>query len=156
MEPNMSMHGSITGVLCEPLTVFSDERGAVLRMLRSDSPIFQAFGEIYFSEVNPGVVKGWKRHLRMTQHFAVPHGRIKIVIYDDRQDSPTCGKIMEVMLGRPDDYMLLVIPPMLWYGFQGITDTPSLLCNFADLIHDPYESEKLDIFEKKIPYHWTL
>ncbi len=145
----------IDGVIIAPLKVIGDDRGAVLHMLRNDSPNFSGFGEVYFSEVNSGVIKGWKRHMRMTQHFAVPHGRIKVVIYDDRQGSPTYGGIAEFELGRHDDYTLLVIPPLLWYGFQGIANEPSLLCNCADLVHDPLESEKLEICDARIPYDWS-
>ena len=75
----------IEGVLIKPLSVFSDGRGKVMQMLRSDAPFFKHFGEVYFSIVNPGIVKGWKRHLKMTQHFAVPVGNIKLVFYDNRE-----------------------------------------------------------------------
>ena len=90
----------------------------------------------------------------MTQHFAVPHGRIKVVIYDAREDSSTYGQIVEVMLGRPFDYELLIIPPLLWYGFQGISNFPSLICNCTDLTHDPFESEKHELVNDIIPYSW--
>ena len=62
---------------------------------------------MYFSEVEPGCVKAWKCHTRQTQRFAVPVGQLKIVLYDDRPESPTRGRIMEVLLGRPDNYALL-------------------------------------------------
>lgn len=65
---------------------------------------------MYFSEVEPGCVKAWKCHTRQTQRFAVPVGQLKIVLYDDRPESPTRGRIMEVLLGRPDNYALLQIP----------------------------------------------
>ena len=61
-------------------------------MLREDSPVFERFGEIYFSTVYPGVVKGWHVHKRMTLNYAVPVGMIKLVCYDDREDSPDQGR----------------------------------------------------------------
>src|SRR5437762_138642 len=60
---------AIAGVERHPLRVHQDARGAVLQMLRADSAAFDHFGEIYFSEINPGVVKAWKRHLRSTQRL---------------------------------------------------------------------------------------
>ena len=30
-----------------------------MHMLRADAPHLQGFGEIYFSTVNPGAIKGW-------------------------------------------------------------------------------------------------
>ena len=77
----------INDVLISPLKQFSDERGSVLQMLRCDAPEFIQFGECYFSEILPGAIKAWKRHRAQTQNLAVPVGRIRIVIFDDRQTS---------------------------------------------------------------------
>lgn len=144
----------IEGVIVEPLRVIQDERGAVMHMLRADSPTFKRFGEVYFSEVNPGVVKAWKRHWRMTQHFTVPVGRVKFVIYDDRTDSVTRGRIGQYVLGRPDDYELLIVPPMVWYGFQGLANFPSVVANCSDIPHDPAEAEQADRCPGLIGYDW--
>lgn len=144
----------IFGVIVQPLKVMQDERGAVMHMLRSDSLVFKHFGEIYFSEVNPGVTKAWKRHKRMTQHFSVPTGKVKFVVYDDRSDSPSCGLFGIYELGRPDAYQLLVIPPMLWYGFQGRSTSPSVIANCADMPHDPIESEQISPSLSNIHFEW--
>ena len=85
----------IEGLLVQLLREIADDRGAVLHMLRSDSPLFRKFGEIYFSEVFPGGIKAWKRHRVMTQHFAVPVGRIRVIAYDDRTGSRTRGALAE-------------------------------------------------------------
>lgn len=137
-----------------PLMAIEDERGAVLHMLRADSPVFTRFGEIYFSQVNPGVVKGWKRHQKMTQRFAVPFGRIKLVVYDDRDSSRDRAKITEYLLGRPDSYQLIVLPPLVWYAFQGVAETVSIIANCSDIPHDPGESEQLPLDTKSIAYSW--
>lgn len=145
---------SIDGLFYLPLNVFADERGAVLHMLRKDHPWFVRFGEIYFSEVNSGVIKAWKRHREMTQHFAVPSGRIQLVVFDDRPDSPTRGALETIILGRPDNYGLVRIPPQVWYGFQGQASQPSLIANMTDLPHDPKESENIDSLDPRIPFTW--
>ena len=144
----------ISGVMIIPLRQIVDERGAVLHMLRADSPLFQGFGEIYFSEVNAGVIKAWKRHRLMIQHFAVPHGRIKLVLFDDRTGSDTRGTVEVLEMGRPDCYDLVRLPAGLWYGFQGISDSASLLANCTNLPHDPAESERLPEDSQEIPYNW--
>ena len=151
---NSSIESKITGVVVIPLKQIEDERGVVLHMLRSDSPLFSTFGEVYFSVVNPGIVKAWKRHRAMTQHFAVPVGLIRLVLFDDRADSPSKGQIEEIILGRPDRYCLVCIPPMIWYGFKGLSDIPALLTNCSDMPHDPNESEQLPVSNKYISYNW--
>jgi dTDP-4-dehydrorhamnose 3,5-epimerase len=144
----------ISGLSIEPLKQIEDERGAVLHMLRADSPLFSKFGEIYFSLVNPGIIKAWNRHRAMSQHLAVPIGQICLVIYDDRAKSPSRDQVDEILVGRPRNYFLVRIPPMLWYGFQGIGETPSLVANCTDMPHDPFEMEKRDIDDAPIPYRW--
>jgi dTDP-4-dehydrorhamnose 3,5-epimerase len=144
----------IEGVTLIDLRQIGDERGAVLHMLRNDAPEFTRFGECYFSEVLPGAIKAWKRHHAQTQNLAVPVGRIRVVIYDDREGSVTQGQLQISELGRPDAYMRLQIPPGLWYGFSGLSETPALLANCVDLPHDPGESEQRSITDLGIPYQW--
>lgn len=144
----------ITGAALAELRVIPTPGGPVLHMLRADSPLYMGLGEVYFSEVEPGAVKAWKRHQRMTQHFAVPVGLMKIVLHDGREDSPTRGNTVEVFLGRPDHYRLLRIPPLVWYGFSAVSQGPALICNCADLAHDPAESERAELTDPRIPYSW--
>ena len=83
----------IEGFRIHELRRIPDERGTVLHMLRATDPHFIEFGEIYFSTVYRGAVKGWHRHREMTLHYACVHGRIKLVVHDDREDSPTLSLI---------------------------------------------------------------
>lgn len=145
----------IRGVTLTELRQISDERGALLHMLRCDAAEFSRFGECYFSEVLPGAIKAWKRHRIQTQNLAVPVGRIRMVIYDDREGSVTRGQLQELELGRPDAYLRIQIPPGLWYGFACIGDTPALLANCTDLPHEPTESEQCPPNHSIIPYQWT-
>lgn len=144
----------IEGVMLTELRQISDDRGSVLHMMRSDVPEFTRFGECYFSEVLPGAVKAWKSHRAQTQNLAVPVGRIRMVIYDDREGSATKGQLQELELGRPDAYLRLQIPPGLWYGFSCIGNVPALMANCADLPHDPTESDLRPIDDTGIPYSW--
>src|SRR5947208_13130101 len=86
----------IEGVRVVPLRQIPDERGKVMHMLRADDPHFERFGEIYFSTIYAGVVKGWHLHDRMTINYAVPFGSIKLVLFDDRDGSPTKGQLQEL------------------------------------------------------------
>jgi dTDP-4-dehydrorhamnose 3,5-epimerase len=129
-----------------------------MHMLRADDPHFLGFGEIYFSTVYRGVVKGWHRHREMTLNYACPHGRIKLALFDDRPGSPSRGIVMERFLG-PDDYALVQIPPGIWNGFKGMGETPfSIVANCSTHAHDPAQTrtERLDPFDNPIPYDWAL
>src|SRR5580765_4846471 len=116
----MTSGPAIDGLLRIPLQRIPDERGTIMHMLRADDPHFLQFGEIYFTTVYEGVVKGWHKHRAMTLNYACVVGRVKLVLYDERHDSTTQGVLMELFLG-PDDYSLVVIPPDIWTGFKGMS-----------------------------------
>ena len=145
----------IDGVIITPLKQIPDERGKIMHMLRSTDPHFNAFGEIYFSFVHPGVIKGWHIHKEMVLNYAVPFGKIKLVLYDDRQGSPTLNQVQEIFLG-PENYCLVTIPPMIWNGFKGIGTETSIVANCASLPHDPTEIDRKDPFDPSIPYSWEI
>ena len=145
----------IDGVKVIPLRQIHDERGKVMHMLKTTDEHFEQFGEIYFSTVFPGVVKAWHIHSQMTLNYAVPIGRIKFVMYDDRPNSPTKGEIQELILG-PDNYMLVRVPPGVWNGFKGIDTNMSLVANCATIPHDPNEIDRMDPMSSSIPYDWAL
>lgn len=145
----------IDGVTVTPLKQILDERGKVMHMLRSDAPHFRGFGEIYFSCVYPGAVKAWHIHQRMTLNYAVPHGSIKFVLYDDRADSPSRGQVQELFLG-PDNYCLVTVPPMVWNGFKGLGTDPAIVANCATIPHDPAEIDRRDPLDGSVPYDWGI
>lgn len=145
----------IEGVNIVPLQRIPDERGTVMHMLRRTDAHFMEFGEIYFSTVYPGVVKGWHLHHRMTLNYACVHGRIKLVIYDDRESSQTRGELMELFLG-PDNYCLVQVPVEVWNGFKGMGNEPAIVANCATIPHDASQSERMDPFDNHIPYNWEV
>ena len=148
----------IDGVLTLPLRIIPTDGGPVLHLLRGATPLMPRFpdglGEIYFSEVLPGHVKAWKRHFRQNQLFAVPRGLLRLALYDDREASPTRGALQVLTLGRPDNYNLLRIPAGIWHGFAALGGEAALLCNCADMPHDPAESERRPVDTPEIPYSW--
>lgn len=143
----------IHDVIIEQLDIISNEKGNVMKMLKNDAPFFKSFGEVYFSEIQPGHVKGWKKHLKQTQHFVVPQGNIQLVLVDLRDDSPTKEAIQEIEMGK-DNYKLVRIPCGIWYGFQALNNEPALIVNCTDIPHDPEESIQADLTDRSIPYSW--
>lgn len=139
----MTVSTCIEGLTVTPLRQFNDARGSVLQMLRADAADFQTFGECYFSEIVPGALKAWKRHRRQTQNLAAPVGRVRFVVFDARESSPTRGRYDVIEIGRPDTYARLRIPPMVYYGFTCTSEVPALVANCVDIPHDPTESDAL-------------
>ncbi len=149
----IAMMTRVDGVRFTPLRQIKDDRGSVMHMLRADAVDFEGFGEVYFSTVKVSVIKAWKQHRRMVQNLAVPVGRVKFVIYDGRRESSTYGVVEEIISG-PDNYGLLRIPAMVWYGFQGLGHADSLIANCATIPYDPHEVERIPENADIIPYSW--
>jgi dTDP-4-dehydrorhamnose 3,5-epimerase len=143
----------ISGVTISDLRIIPDKRGAVMHMMRNDSPVYDNFGEIYFSKVHFGFIKAWKQHKEMTLNLAVPVGKIKLVLFDNRLLSPTKGFINELYLSE-ENYQLISIPPMIWTGFVGLSTETALIANLASIPHQPEEVNKLELSNTIIPYTW--
>jgi dTDP-4-dehydrorhamnose 3,5-epimerase len=137
-----------------PLKQIKDERGAVYHYLKSTDESFKGFGEVYYSKINPQVIKGWKLHYRLHQNFCVPFGDVKIVVFDCRENSPSKGEFEEIILNDTDNYYLLSMPPGLWYSFKCTSESFALLANVIDQEHDPLESTTLPLQNSTIPYDW--
>jgi len=145
----------IDGVEIFPLKRIQDERGMVMHMLRADDPHFESFGEIYFSVIYPGVVKAWHLHARMTINYAVVDGNIKLVLYDQRPDSRTRGKLQEIVFGQVN-YQLVRVPPGVVNGFTAVGGVRAIVGNCASIPHDPTEITRIDPGTPSIPYSWGL
>jgi len=145
----------IEGVSLTPLKIIPGENGGVMHALKVHESSFKGFGEAYFSFVNKGKVKGWKRHTRMTLNLIVPVGKIRFVLFDDRSDSKTKKQFNDLYLGPEVEYSRLTIPPGIWMAFQGAGNNQNLLLNIADIPHDPAEAEQLQIENDRIPdFKW--
>ena len=158
MDQHSTEQTGIKDAVYMELPTFPTNGGRVLRMLRPDSPMWPNFpaglGEVYFSLVEPQIVRAWKLHTRQTGLFAVPMGLVKFVLYDARAASPTLGVIASLELGLPDNFRLLRIPNGVWYGFKCLSASAALICNCADMPHDPEEAQTLPPDDIKVPFKW--
>jgi len=145
----------IHGLVVKSLRRIPDERGFIMHMLRADDPEFERFGEIYFSTAYPGVVKGWHMHKEMTLNYAVVAGMIKLVLFDDRETSPSRGEVQELFIGQ-ENYQLVKIPPYIWNGFKAVGTQMAIVANCSTIPFDPTEIVRRSPDDASIPYDWSL
>ena len=145
---------TIDGVVVTQLKQIADERGKVMHMLKSSDPHFVRFGEIYFSVINPGVIKGWYLHKEMILNYAVPYGSVKLVLFDNRENSSTRKNIQEILLDQ-DHYCLVTVPPLIWGSFKGVGSDIAIVANCASIPHDPDEIIRKDLHDQSIVYDWA-
>lgn len=136
----------LDGVSITTLASIDVEAGNVLHCLKRSDDEFYEFGEAYFSLLNPGAVKGWKKHSRMTMNLVVPSGSIRFCLCDDREGSGTCGTYQLIDLSRTN-YVRLTVPPNIWMAFGNPGKFEGVLLNIADIEHDPAEASNIPFDE---------
>ena len=144
---------TINGVRITQKPQITDERGSVMHMLRADAPEFMEFGEIYFSTVNPGFLKGWHLHRRMFLNYVCVHGEITLHLYDGRLDSSTNGVQLSIELS-PRKYFMVTVPPGVWNGFECVGGITAIVANCATEAHDPSEIVREDPWKSLLPHPW--
>ena len=147
------MTKNIEGIKISPLKIISDHRGSVMHMLRNDNQIFEKFGEIYFSTILGDKIKAWHLHKEATLNYACIHGKVKLVLYDEREKSKTFGTYQELFLSL-ENYSLITIPPNIWNGFKGLNKGHSIIANCLNLPHNEKEMIRSDIDDKRFNYKW--
>lgn len=147
----------IDGVETRDLTVNADNRGHLVEMFRSDWELFDPDPEMaYYSLSYPGVIRAWHRHTEgQVDHFVCPEGRIRVGVYDDREESPTRGETAEFVTGEHDPQVIRV-PGDCWHGFEAIGTEPALFVNFPTALYD-YEDpdeHRLPPDTSEVPFDW--
>ena len=145
----------IDGVAVRRAKLLPDDRGRLGEILRADDPWFEKFGQVYFTTTYPGVVKAWHYHKKQTDIFYVIKGTVKVAIYDQRQDSPTCGVVNELFLGEHCPG-LLKIPPEVVHGWSCVSESEAYIINVVSQIYnyDQPDEYRTDPHENDIPYSW--
>lgn len=145
----------IDGVKVKPLKPIADERGHLMELVRRDDPAFIKFGQVYMTTAFPGVVKGWHYHKVQLDNFSCVHGMIKLVLYDDREGSPTKGAVNEFFLGIRSP-ICVQVPALVWHGFKCVSEEEAVVINVPT---EPYHHASPDEYRKPwndpgIPYDW--
>ena len=131
------------GVTLTPLKKITHPKGDIFHAMKASDDGFFGFGEAYFSTVNQGEAKGWKKHTEMTLNLIVVIGEIEFVVYDD-------NSFYSVRLSK-NNYQRLTVDPGLWVSFRGVS-VENMLLNLASIEHNPDESVNIDL--NAFDYNW--
>ena len=131
---------SVGKIIVTPLNRINVAGGDVLHALKKTDEGFVDFGEAYFSMIESGAIKSWKRHLRMTLNLVVAVGLVRFVFLD------SAGVRREESIGS-NRYVRLTVPPGIWFAFEGLSVPYSLVLNITDIAHDPQEIERKELNE---------
>ena len=116
-------------------------KGDLRKIIDINSSGFEGFGEVYLSEITKGEKKGWKKHNEMHMILFVVLGKIKFVFKENLEDE----KIFYSKIITDSDNCLLSVAPGLWFMFESLSLSNSILLNFANIPHNDSEVERFDL-----------
>ena len=125
-----------TSIKIKALKQINVEGGNVLHALKASEEEFYGFEEAYFSTIEINKIKAWKRHLRMTMNLIVPVGEVQFNFYNEEK------KLLVNTVVGERNYSRITVPPMIWFGFKGLSSNISYILNISDISHDPSEVER--------------
>ena len=136
----------IPGVVCRALVIYEDARGWLAELYRRDElppkvmPVMS-----YVSLTRPGVGRGPHAHRDQTDYFCfLGPGDFKVILWDDRPESPAYGTKQVFLLGESCP-AALVVPPGVVHGYLNASGHDGLVINCANrLYRGPGRKEEVD------------
>ena len=147
----------IEGVRVKKLRALPDERGRLMEVLRSDdAEFFKKFGQAYITTAYPGAIKAWHYHKKQTDNLACIDGMMKVVLYDNRDGSPTKGVLNEFFAGIHNP-ILVQVPPLVIHGFKCVSEHEAIVINIPTEVYnyDVPDEFRIPPDSPEIPYNWA-
>tara|TARA_B100001029_G_C14781651_1_gene296835 strand:- start:135 stop:545 length:411 start_codon:yes stop_codon:yes gene_type:complete len=130
----------INGLKKINIKIFKNKKGDLIKYLSLKNSFFKKFGEIYFSEIKKGQIKGWNLHKRYKCHLAVISGSVTFNFVDNRKKSKTYLKRDKITLSKKN-YGILIVPSNIWFNFT-TKNKISLVVNTLNYPHLDSETKK--------------
>ena len=136
---------AIEGVKVRPSLTHPDPRGTVCEVF-DPSWGFDEHPLVYVYEITirPGVVKGWIKHDHQDDRLFMAAGSLRVVLYDDRADSPTHGLVTDQCF---DDHTraLVRIPRGVYHAIGNVGTTDARMINCPTRAYDHEAPDKWDL-----------
>ncbi len=130
----------IGGVTVAPLLGMSDRRGTLYELLTARDGEIEPIVHVYRVHAAAGSVRAWVYHKWQHDRLSFTEGAFRVVLYDIRQDSPTCG-LLNVMDVGVDNPCRLRIPPFVVHAVHNRGDDASFV-NMPTRAYDPARPDK--------------
>lgn len=149
--------GKIYDVVVKPLITHSDDRGFFREILRDDDGLLERFGQTAVTKTYPGVIKAFHWHQNQDDMWYVADGMARVVLYDRRPESPTCGQTQVVYAGE-DNPVLIHIPKGIAHGYQVLGHKPVMLFYHVTQSYDPKNPDemRIDFDDPEINFDWSI
>jgi len=147
----------IDGVQIHEMSNVITRNGVMTEVVRPEWEIGRiAIKHMIHVELRAYAISAWHCHHLQTDRIFVTEGTLRVVLFDDREGSPTKGKINVFHLGRLRPSTIL-IPPFVWHGIQNIENQTSGFINFFDhaYCYENPDEWRLPADTDAIPYRFT-
>jgi dTDP-4-dehydrorhamnose 3,5-epimerase len=151
----LRIDNQIDGVELRRLEQRADGRGNLVVLMSDRFGAAFRTPHVYLVTAAARSVRAWVYHKRQTDRLAYTQGRLRVVLYDLRPESPTHGVLNVLDVGAANKVMLS-IPPFVVHAVQNLGDEDSCFVNMPTRAYDPANPDKsrLPWNHPGIPYHF--
>ncbi len=151
----------IKGVIFKPLKSFPDQRGFFREVVRVTDPFFDndGFSQWSHSKMTKNVVKAWHFHKKQIDWWYVPIGNVDVVLYDNREESPTYKTKLTFRIGESDKYgantheVCFKIPQGVLHGCKVLSEEAHLFY-ITSQIYNPNDEGRFPYNDPIVPHDW--
>jgi dTDP-4-dehydrorhamnose 3,5-epimerase len=148
---------AIHDVVVKKLVTHSDDRGYFREVLRDDDGLLRRFGQTAVTKTYPAVIKAFHWHNNQDDLWYVVDGMARVVLYDRRPESPTCGHTQVVFAGD-DNPVLILIPAGVAHGYQVLGNKPVVLFYHVTESYNPKapDEQRIPFDDPDIGFDWSI
>ena len=134
----------IKDVVITKLNKYKDTRGWLCEIFREDELNYKV-PMSYISETKAGVTRGPHEHKNQSDLFVfIGPGKFKLYLWDNRKNSETYQKTMEIE-GGEDNLVSVIVPPGVVHGYKCISSIPAWCINLPNKLYKgENKSEEID------------
>ncbi|RST81438.1 polysaccharide biosynthesis protein [Aquibium carbonis] len=138
---DVAVDDAIDGVRLQRLRTYADHRGDLTVLLSDLRETIPLPPHVYLVSAAPGSVRAWVYHKRQSDRLAFTNGDVRVVLYDLRKESPTCGRLNVLDVGGANK-VLVTIPPRVVHGVQNRGVDVATFVNMPTKAYDPGNPDK--------------
>ena len=126
----------IHDVVVYGLKKYADDRGWLAELFRHDELDAEFYPAMsYISFTKPGVARGPHEHVDQADLFCfIGPSDFKMRMWDNREDSPTFGYRMTLIVGASDP-KAIVVPKGVVHGYKNVGETDGMVINCPNRLY---------------------
>jgi dTDP-4-dehydrorhamnose 3,5-epimerase len=121
----------LEGVVIKEMNVFTDERGWLVEIFRSDEINFNPVMS-YISMTRPGIARGPHEHREQSDYFFF-FGHFRLYLWDNRKESETYKEKM--IIDKDGKPFGAIVPPGIVHAYKNIGAVDAFVLNLPDRLY---------------------